>query len=89
MYFIDDDAYVDNEDDIEKHLVNEVGTIWRGTAREPRPLLWEYGQVSRASQFHQLPSTFTIIILSLNGFFVVCPRLLECGTSATARTKCR
>ena len=44
----DDDTFLDNEDDLKKHLINEVGTIWRGTARQPHPLLWEYGQVSNA-----------------------------------------
>ena len=55
---IDDDAYVENKDDLSKHLVSEVGTIWKGTARQPRPLLWEYGQVSsRASHYH--PTVYT------------------------------
>ncbi|CAI8024944.1 Protein-glutamine gamma-glutamyltransferase 4 [Geodia barretti] len=43
----DDDAYVENEDDLANHLINEVGTIWKGMARQPRPLLWEYGQYSQ------------------------------------------
>ena len=46
MPSLDDDVYVENGDDLEKHLISEVGTIWRGTARQPCPLLWEYGQVS-------------------------------------------
>ena len=46
----DDDSYVETEDDLKKHLEDEVGTIWRGTASQPRPLLWEYGQVY--SSFH-------------------------------------
>ena len=46
IFCIDDDAYLENGDDLTKHLVGEVGTIWKGTSRQPRPLLWEYGQVS-------------------------------------------
>ena len=64
LLIIDDDAYVKNEDDLANHLVNEVGTIWKGMARQPRPLLWEYGQVSsRASQLSPNLSILTIIDL--------------------------
>lgn len=52
LLFSDDDTYLDNEDDLEKHLINEVGTIWRGTSRQPRPLLWEYGQVKSNTVLH-------------------------------------
>ena len=45
MVSLDDDVYIENEDDLEKHLVSEVGTIWRGTVGQPCALLWEYGQV--------------------------------------------
>lgn len=52
----DDDTYMDNEEDLEKHLVSEVGTIWRGTSRQPRPLLWEYGQVRTNTRTQNLES---------------------------------
>ena len=45
-FYIDDDAFIEDPDSLENHLLADVGTIWRGTSRQPSPILWEYGQVS-------------------------------------------
>lgn len=81
LYVTDDDTYLDNEDDLKKHLIDEVGSIWRGTARQPRPLLWEYGQVSNA---HPRLKYITLRCC----FCVVYSRMSECGTSTAPRSQC-
>lgn len=41
----DDDTYLKDEIQKQEYLLDDVGTIWRGTESHKTPLYWEYGQV--------------------------------------------
>ena len=43
--YTDDDTYMEDVSDLKQYLLNDVGTIWRGTLTNPSPYFWEYGQV--------------------------------------------
>ena len=43
---VDDDSYLESGVDRAQYVLDDVGTIWRGTAGQPQPMKWEYGQVS-------------------------------------------
>ncbi len=36
---------MENTEDLQHYLLEDVGTIWRGTASQPQPTKWEFGQV--------------------------------------------
>lgn len=43
-WLIDDETYMEDVSDLKQYLLNDVGTIWRGTLTNPTPYFWEYGQ---------------------------------------------
>ena len=43
--YTDDETYMEDVSDLKQYLLNDVGTIWRGTLNNPTPYFWEYGQV--------------------------------------------
>ena len=46
---LEDDSYVEHEEDREEFVVCDKGILWRGNNRQPLATPWEYGQV-RAEQ---------------------------------------
>ncbi len=43
--FLDDDVYMEDEDEKFEYVLNETGRIWQGTARNKHGEPWNFGQV--------------------------------------------
>ena len=46
MAFADDKVFMENRNEREEYVLNEYGSIWRGTHHNNRPLPWNYGQAT-------------------------------------------
>ena len=51
LHFSDDDVYLDDEQAIREYVLKQNGTIYLGTAQDPQPKKWYFGQVKEFLQF--------------------------------------
>lgn len=51
MRFVDDSTYMEKESDLQEYVLNDVGCIYNGNAREIGAKPWNFGQVTALSIF--------------------------------------
>ena len=51
LHVSDDDVYLDDEQAIREYVLKQNGTIYLGTAQDPQPKKWYFGQVKKFLQF--------------------------------------
>ena len=45
MVLLEDDSFVESNEEIDDYILSSQGVIWRGNNRQKLAMYWDYGQV--------------------------------------------